>query len=122
MDHDSFVLFGNAVEGLLNHMTSEGVHAKAQRVTLDRIGYCNNLFRCTVLKAPLNEKVAKTVDHQGISLAHYGLDHIILLFCGTDFELLLKKYRCLLVIVTNDLVHYILPVARDIFVQKSPVV
>jgi len=44
-----------------------------------------------MLKAALDEEVAKAVDHQGISLSDDGLDDLILLLRSADLELLLQE-------------------------------
>lgn len=75
-----------------------------------------------MLETTLNEKVSKAIDHQRIGLVRYGLYDIVFLLSSADLEFLLKEKRSLLVIVTNDLVHYILPVTGNILVQKSAVV
>lgn len=75
-----------------------------------------------MLEATLNEKVAKTIDHQGIGLIYYSLHNVVLLISSTDFELLLQKNGGLLVIVADNLVHYILPVTGYILIQESSVV
>lgn len=75
-----------------------------------------------MLEATLNEKVAKTIDHQGIGLIYYSFHNVVLLISSTDFELLLQKNGGLLVIVADNLVHYILPVTGYILIQESSVV
>ena len=75
-----------------------------------------------MLEATLNEKVAKTIDHQGIGLIYYSFHDFVLLISSTDFELLLQKNGGLLVIVADNLVHYILPITRHILIQESSVV
>ena len=122
MHHHSLVFLRNAVESLLDHMATERVHTEVQRVAFDCIGDCNDLLRSPMLETTLNEKVAKAIDHQRIGLVHYSLNNIVFLLGSADLEFLLKEKRGLLVIVTDNLVHYILPVAGNILVQKSAVV
>lgn len=75
-----------------------------------------------MLEATLNEEVTKTIDHQRICLSNDCLDDIVLLFSCTYLELLLEEDRSLLVIVANDLVNDVLPVAVDSSVKESAVV
>lgn len=116
IDHDSFMLFGNTVKGLLNNMTSKGVHAQVEGVASYRISDCDNLVGSTMLKTPLNEEVAESIYHERIGLADNGLDDVVLLLSRPNLELLLEKDGRLLVVVANDFVHNVFPVARDILV------
>jgi hypothetical protein len=75
-----------------------------------------------MLEAALNQKVSKSIDHKRISLSNNRLDDIILLFCSTDLKLLLEKDGGLLVIIADDLVNNILPVAVDCAVKKAAIV
>lgn len=75
-----------------------------------------------MLKATLNQEVSKTVDHERIGLVCDSLNNVIFLFGGAHLELLLKKNRGLLVVVADDFVHYIFPVARDIFIKESTII
>lgn len=122
MNHDSLVFFWDTVKSLLNYVTSEWVHAETQRVALDGVGYGNDLLRSSMLEAALNKKVAKTINHERVRLMCDGFDDIIFLFSCSNFELLLKKDRGLLIVVADNFVHYIFPVARNIFIKKSTVV
>ena len=67
-----------------------------------------------MLKAALNQEVAKTVNHQGVGLSDDSLDYFVFLFRSADFQLLLEEDGGLLVVVTDNLVDDILPVAVDI--------
>lgn len=116
IDHDSFMLFGNTVKGLLNNMASKGVHAQVEGVASYCIGDCDNLVGSTMLKTPLNEKVAESINHERIGLADNGLDDVVLLLSRPNLELLLEKDGRLLVVVANDFVHNVFPIARDILV------
>jgi hypothetical protein len=49
-----------------------------------------------------------------MSLLDYGLYNLILLIRSADLELLLQEDGCLLVIVANNLVNNILPIAIDV--------
>ena len=84
--------------------------------------YTSYLVWSTVLKAALNKEVAKAVDHERVGLSDNSLHDLVLLLGGADLELLLKEDRCLLVIVADDLVDDILPVAIDVAVQQSAIV
>lgn len=64
-----------------------------------------------MFKASLDEKVSETVYHQWVSLVYYSFDNFVLLLPSTNFELLLKENRCLLVIVANNFVNNIFPIA-----------
>lgn len=116
VNHDSFVLLGNTVKGLLNNMAPEGVHAQIESVASYRIGNCNHLLRSPMFETTLNKKVAKSVYHEWVSLTDDGLNNVVLLLCRPNLELLLEEDRRLLVVIANNLVHNVFPVARDIFV------
>jgi hypothetical protein len=75
-----------------------------------------------MFKTTLHQEVSKTVDHQWVRLGHDGLDDLVLLFGSTHLELLLQKDGRLLVVIADNLVHDILPVAIDIAVQKASIV
>lgn len=122
VDHDGLIVLWNGVECLLNHMASERIHRQIQRIATDRFSDLDDLLRGTVLKAALDEEVTETIDHERISLGNNGLDNFILLLWCAHLELLLKEYGCLLIIVTHNLVDYILPIAVDIAVKKTTVV
>jgi hypothetical protein len=75
-----------------------------------------------VLKATLHEEVAKAVDHQRMGLKNDRIHNLVLLIGRTDLKLLLQKDGSLLVVVANNLVHNVLPVAVDVAVQQATVV
>ena len=122
MHHDSLVLLRDAIKSLLDNMATEGVHAKVQCIVFDCISNCNNLLRSPMLETTLNEEVTKPIDHQRISLVHYSLNNIVLVFGGANFELLLKEKRGLLIIVADNFVYYKLPVTRNILIHKSAII
>lgn len=122
VDHDGLVVLRNRVEGLLNHMASEGVHRQAQGIATYGFSDLDDLFRGTVLEAALDEEVAESVDHERIGLGNNGLDNLVLLLGCADLELLLQEDRCLLIVVADNLVDNVLPVAVDVTVQKAAVV
>jgi len=122
VDHNGFVFFWHTVECLLDHMATKRIHTEAQSIALDSIRNGNNLLRGSVFEAALDKKVSKPIYHERVRLLYDGFDYIIFLLCGPNFELLLQKYRGLLVIVANDLVHYILPITGNVLIEKAPVV
>ena len=122
MDHDSFVVFGYGVEGFLDDMAAKCIHAEAQGITTDGIGNGNHLLWCSMLEATLHEEVAKAIDHQRVSLGDNSFDDLILLLDCADFELLLQEDGCLLVVIANNLVNDVFPVACDASVKQATVV
>ena len=75
-----------------------------------------------MLEAPLDQKVSKSIDHERIGLSDNGFDDVELLLRSSHLELLLEKDRCLLVVVADDLINDILPVAIDAAVKQAAVV
>ena len=75
-----------------------------------------------MLEAPLDQKVSEAVDHKRVGLRNDCFDDLILLIGRANLELLLEEDGCLLVIVADDLVDDILPVAIDVAVQQSAIV
>jgi len=55
-------------------------------------------------------------------LSYNALNDVILLLSGANLELLLKKYGSLLIIVANDLIDDVLPVAVDCTVKKTAII
>lgn len=90
-NHGSLELLGDTVESLLDDMAPESIHAQRNGITPDGIGNALDLFLSAVLKATLNKKVAKTVDHELISLRHNGIHDCVFLVGCADLELLLQK-------------------------------
>ena len=64
MHHGGLVLLGDVVESFLNDMATKGVHAEGERVATNSLCDANDLLRSSVLKAALDQKVAKAVNHQ----------------------------------------------------------
>ena len=122
MDHDCFVVFGHGVEGFLDDVTAKCIHAEAQGITTDGVGNGDYLLWCSMLKATLNEKVAKAVDHQRVGLGDNSFDDLIFLLDRANFKLLLQENRSLLVVVANDLVNDVFPVACNASVKQATVV
>ena len=122
MHHDSLVFFGDAVESLLDNVTSESIHAESQRVTANCLSNSDDLIRRSMLEAALDQEVTEAIDHERVGLSDNGLDNVILLIGRTYLELLLKEDRGLLIVVADDLVNYVLPVAAHIAIKQSTVV
>ena len=122
MDHDGFVLFGGTVKGLLDNMTAKSIHAEVKGVAANGPRDCNDLVWITMFKAALDEKVAEAVDHERIGLIKDGLDDFVLLLIGSDFQLLLQEDGGLLIIVADDFIDNVLPVAAHGAFQQTTVV
>lgn len=75
-----------------------------------------------MLEATLNQEVSEAIDHQWIGLSDDRLNNVILLLGCTNLELLLQEDGGLLIIVANDLVDNVLPVAIDGAVKKTAIV
>lgn len=75
-----------------------------------------------MLEAALDKEVSKAVYHERICLSNNGFDYLVFLLRSSNFELLLKENRSLLVVVADDLVDNILPIAVDVAVQKTTIV
>lgn len=117
VDHSRFVLFRDAVEGLLDDMAAKCIHTQGEGIAANGLGDCNDLIVRTMLKATLYKEVAEAVDHQCIGLRDNCLHNLILLLRCAYLELLLKKDGSLLVIVADDLIDNVLPVAAHVSVQ-----
>lgn len=122
VNHDSLVILGDRVEGLLYNMATEWVHREVQSVPTDCFRNLDDLLRSAMLEAALDKKVAKAIDHERVGLGYDGLNNLVLLFRGTDLELLLQEDRSLLVVVADDLVHDVFPVAVHITIEETAVV
>lgn len=122
MDHDCLVVLWDRVKGFLNDMAAKRVHRETQSVSTNSLSNLDDLFGSAVFKATLHQEVTEAIDHQRIGLGHDGLHDFVLLFRSTNLQLLLQKDGCLLVIVADDLVNDVLPVAVDIAVQQTAVV
>lgn len=122
MNHDCLVVLGYRVECLLNNMAAKGIHRQVQSVSSNSFSNLDDLLGSAVLKASLNKEVSKAVDHERISLSNNGVDNLVLLLRGSHLELLLEEDGSLLVVVADDLVNDVLPVAVDVAVQETPVV
>ena len=121
-DHVSLVALWNGVKSLLDDVAAESVHTEGYDVAM--YGFCDSddLVRCAVLEATLNEEVAEAVDHQRVCLVDDGLNNLKLLLSCAHLELLLQEDGRLLIIVAHNLVNNILPVAGDGLVKETAIV
>lgn len=122
MNHGSFVLLRYAVKSLLDDMATESIHAERKCVTPNSLRYGDDLILSTMLETTLHEEVAETVDHQSISLRDDGLNNVVLLLRSANFELLLKEDRGLLIVVADDLIDDVFPVAAHVTVKQATIV
>ena len=120
--HECLVLLRHIVVGLLDNVAAERIHAQVESVAADGLSDGNHLFRHTVLKASLNQKVAKAIDHERTCLVNDGLYDVVLLFRCANLEFLLEKNRSLLIIAINDPVDDTFPVAIHLTRQKATIV
>jgi hypothetical protein len=98
-------------------VTAEGIHTKSKCVATNGLGYSDDLISCAMLKASLDEEVAEPIDHQRVCLRDDCFDDLVLLFWCSDLELLLQKDGSLLVIVADDFVYNVFPVAAHITIK-----
>lgn len=122
MDHGCLVLLGDTIKSFLDNMATESIHAQRKSIAADSLSDGNYLIMCTMFEAALNKEIAEPVDHQSIRLRNDRFDDFVLLFRSAHLELLLEKDGSLLIVVTDDLVDNILPVAAHVAVQQTTVV
>lgn len=122
MNHDSLVLFWNTIECLLYNMATEGIHAQHQSVATDGLSYLDDLLLGAMLEASLDQEVSESIHHECNGLLDNSINYFELLICSANFELLLKKYRSLLVVVGDDFVDDVLPVATHVTVKQFSIV
>lgn len=122
MHHGGFVLLRNAVERLLDDVTAEGVHAESKSVPTDGLSDGDDLLGRAMLKAALHEEVAETIDHERVGLSDDGFHNLVLLLRCADLELLLQEDGGLLIVVADDLIDDVLPIATHIAIEETPVV
>lgn len=122
VDHDRLVVLWHRVESLLDNMAAKWIHRQIQRVATDCLGDLDDLLGGAMLEAALNEEVAEPVDHERICLGNNGLDNFVLLLRCADLELLLEEDGSLLIVVADNLIDNVLPVAVDVSVQETAVV
>ena len=122
VDHDRLVLFWHGIECLLHDVAAERVHGEIESMASNRLRNLDDLLRRAMLETALNKEVPETVDHQRIGLRDDGFNNVILLLRGPNLELLLEEDGRLLIIVADDLVHDVLPIAVDIAVKEAAVV
>ena len=121
-NHMALVVLWDGIKGLLDNMAAKGVHRKVKCMAAYGLGDLDDLFRGTMLKAALNEKISEAVDHQSMGLKNDRIDNLVLLIRSAHLELLLEEDGGLLIIVTHNLVDDVFPVAVDITVEKASVV
>lgn len=122
VNHDSSKVLRNTIESLLDDMTTKRVHAQSESVPTNCISNAYNLIRGSMFEAALNQKVTKAIDHQWICLLGDSIDDFVFLIDRPCLQLLLEKDRRLLVVATDNLVNDVLPVTRDILLQKATIV
>lgn len=122
MDHDCLVVLRHGIKCLLDDVAAKRVHGEVQSVTADCLGYLDDLLRGSMLEAALDKKVAEPIDHQGIGLGDDGFHDVVLLLRRAYLQLLLQKDGGLLIIVANNLVHNVFPVASNIAVQEAAII
>lgn len=61
--HSRLVLFRDAVEGLLDDVAAECIHAQSKGIAADGLSDGDNLIVRAMLKAALYEEVAEAIDH-----------------------------------------------------------
>jgi len=110
-DHVSLVAFRNRVESLLYDMAAEWVHTQRDDIAMNGISDSNDLVGRAMLETSLNKEVAKSVDHERVSLVDDGFHDLELLLSSANLQLLLQEDGSLLIVVADDLVDNILPVA-----------
>lgn len=120
--HHCFVFLWYAVEGFLDNMATEWIHAQGESVAPDCVGNGHDLLGGTMFKAALDEEISESVYHERVRLISNRLDDVEFLFSCADFEFLLEEDGCLLVVTADDLFNYVFPITRDIFVEETPVV
>jgi hypothetical protein len=112
-NHISLVVLWNRVEGLLDDVATERIHAESDDVAVNGISNGDDLLRSAVLEAALNQEVAEAVDHERVCLVDDGVDNVIFLVGSADFEFLLQEDGGLLVVAADDLIDNVLPITRD---------
>lgn len=122
MDHHGLVVLGNRVKGFLDNMAAKGIHRQAEGVSTNGLSNLDDLLGSSVLEATLNQEVSEAVDHQRMGLKDNGIHNLILLVGRTDLKLLLEKDGGLLIVVANNLVNNVLPVAVDIAIEQAAIV
>ena len=75
-----------------------------------------------MFEATLDQEISEAVDHQRIGLCDNGLHNLELLLSSTNLQFLLQEYRSLLIVVADNLIDNIFPIARNASVKESPVV
>ena len=63
MNHDGLIILWNRVKCLLNDVAAERIHGEVQGIASDGLSNLYNLFRSTMLKAALDQKVTEAINH-----------------------------------------------------------
>lgn len=120
--HDGLVLLWHRIEGLLDDMAAKRIHREVECVATDRFSNLDDLLRSSVLEASLDQEITKPVDHERVGLGHDCLDNVVLLLGGADLQLLLQEDGGLLVVVADNFVDDVLPVACNIAIEEPAIV
>lgn len=75
-----------------------------------------------MLEASLDQEVSEAIDHERVSLSNNGLDNLVFLLRSSDLEFLLEENGGLLVVVADDLVDNVLPVAIDVTIEETTII
>ena len=75
-----------------------------------------------MFEAALDQEVAEPIDHERIRLSHDRLHDRVFLLRRAHLKLLLQEDGRLLVVVGDDLVHDVPPVARHGAIQETAIV
>lgn len=122
MDHDGLVVLRDRVKCLLHDVASEWIHREIERVATDSFGDLDDLLWSAMLEAALDQEISKAIDHERVCLSNNGFDNFVFLLRSSDFELLLEEDGSLLVVVADNLVDDVLPIAIDVAIQKTTIV
>jgi hypothetical protein len=122
MNHDRLVIFRNRIKSLLDNVATKSIHGEIQGIASNRFSNLDDLLWSTMLEATLNQEVSKSINHQWVSLSNDGFNDIILLLSSTNLQLLLEEDGSLLVIIADNLINNVLPIAVDSAIKKTTVV
>lgn len=75
-----------------------------------------------MLEAALDQEVSEAIDHERVSLSNNGLDNLVFLLRSSDLEFLLEENGGLLVVVADNLVNNVLPIAIDVTVEETTII
>lgn len=88
-NHRGFKILRYTIKGFLDNVAAKGIHTEHDCITPNSVGDTLDLLGRSVLKASLNKKVSKPIDHQIVSLSHNGIDNCVLLVSSTNLQFLL---------------------------------